>query len=98
MKSKLILLLLVYTTLLSAQAPKLINYQGIARGFDGAPIVEENLGIQFEILKTSTTGIVVYKETQAVKTTSLGMILTQIGKNGNLTTVSWANGPFFLRV
>jgi hypothetical protein len=98
MKNKLILMFMLSAALLSAQVPKLINYQGVARGNDGLPVLETSIGLKFEILRTSATGSVVYTETQASKTNSLGLILTQIGLNGDLSTINWQNGPYFLRV
>lgn len=81
-----------------AQTPKLINYQGVARGNDGAPVLNQAITLRFRILQGSVTGSVAYIETQAVSTNSLGLILTQIGLKADLGTLSWKNGPYFLEV
>lgn len=98
MKVKLTFLLVFMVSLAIGQAPKLINYQGIVRGVDGAPTLNQAISMRFQILKGTATGTVVYTELQSLTTNSLGLIQTQIGLSANLGTVNWTEGPFFLEV
>lgn len=80
-------------------APPLINYQGVARNANGQPIVNQNIGLLFEILQGSVSGSSVYTEAQPITTNSLGLFSTQIGKPpANLGVVNWQNGPYFLKI
>jgi len=95
-----ILLFFIFTAALSfAQVPKLINYQGIVRGVDGTPVLNQAVSLRFQILRGSPTGSVVFTEAQSVTTNSLGLIQTQIGiNNTNLGNINWNNGQYFLEV
>ena len=77
-------------------APKLINYQGLARDAAGVPITS-NFDIQF-IIKDATS--VVHNEVQiGISPNSLGLFSTLIGKPPNTLTVTALNtGPFSLDV
>ncbi|MDI1354625.1 MAG: hypothetical protein PSX36_06890 [bacterium] len=99
MRNKLTIFLLFIFGLTYAQAPLRINYQGVMRGSDGAPVISQSIGLKFAIYQGGNTTTATYNESQGtVSTNSLGLILTQIGKNGNLATINWQNGPFFLEV
>lgn len=93
---KLYTLFLSVTSLFAfSQAPKLINYQGIARSANGNPIINTSVALRFEILQGATT---FYSEDQTgVSVNSLGLFSTQIGKTGNLPAV-WGNGTYSLKV
>jgi hypothetical protein len=84
-----------------AQAPQLINYQGIARDMTGEVIQNTNVAIKFEILQGSASGPVIFTDDQsslALTTNSLGLFTTQIGINGILNANAWPAGPYFLKV
>lgn len=98
MRLKLTYALLFLAAFAFGQAPKLINYQGIVRGIDGAPALNQPISIRFQILKGSATGTVVYTEQQSLSTNSLGLIQTQIGMNSNLGAVVWNSSLHFLEV
>jgi hypothetical protein len=98
MKIKFTLMLLFFASLVFGQAPKLINYQGIVRGTDGAPTINQPISIRFQILKGSPTGTVVYTELQSLTTNSLGLIQTQIGLSANLGNVVWNAAQLYLEV
>ena len=93
----LLLTSLIYFTAFS-QSPPLINYQGVARNVAGVPIINQNIGIKFELLQGSASGAVVYTEQQPVTTNSLGLFNTQIGAVNPLTGINWQNGPYFLQI
>ena len=98
---KTILLLTIFATLKNfaqSPAPPLINYQGVARNNTGVPIINQTIGIVFELIQGTITGSVSYTETQAITTNSLGLFTTQIGKINSLAGLNWQNGPYFLRI
>ncbi len=79
-------------------APPLINYQGVARNATGTPIINQTIGIVFELIQGTITGSVSYTETHAITTNSLGLFTTQIGKINSLAGLNWQNGPYFLQI
>lgn len=80
-----------------AQAPKLFNYQAIARNADGSVIANQAVGIQFSVLDGSEGGTVVYRETQTRTTNAFGLFTAQIGagivKSGSKDSINWGSGP-----
>lgn len=85
-----------------AQAPKLINYQGVARDGAGTIITSGNIGIKFEILQGSSVGTVVYSESHTTSPSSAGIFTVGIGGGtpivGSISLINWANGPYFIRI
>lgn len=80
-----------------AQAPRLINYQGIARDALGAPITETVISLKFEILQGST--VVFSEEHPQINTNKLGLFSTQIGSRpGSTLNIDWENGNYKLQV
>jgi hypothetical protein len=78
--------------------PKKINYQGAIRTSSGTPIVNQTVGILFEILQGNNNGNVVYAEPQTRSTNALGLFSTQFGGGSNFDNIVWSAGPYFLRV
>lgn len=79
-------------------APKLINYQGVARNGQGVPIASKSIKLKFEI--KDALNATLFTETQTVLSNALGLFNTQIGKEpgSNLDLNQWSNGPFSLTV
>src|SRR5436190_7156145 len=65
---------------LFAQAPQLINYQGVARDQFGVPIGNRTISLKFDLSQFTATNVV-FTETISVTTNSLGLFTTQIGKS-----------------
>lgn len=85
-----------------AQSPPGINYQGVARNFDGKPLVLKDISIRINIVKNSEAGEIEYAETHAVKTNSFGLFTLVIGNGspvkGDFRFISWAVGQKWLKV
>lgn len=80
---------------LTAQVPKLINYQGIARDVTGAPITNTIISIKFNISTVSDPNF--YTETQTgIQVNALGLFTTKIGANTPLPLTGWQNTPVIL--
>ncbi|MEA1899073.1 MAG: hypothetical protein U9N53_15555, partial [Bacteroidota bacterium] len=82
---------------LSAQAPQKFNYQAVAR--DGNTVLENtSLDVRFEILKGSSTGEMLWTETQSgISTNDYGLFSIQVGSESEIS-IDWDEGPYFLKV
>src|SRR5690242_17215433 len=104
MKQKL--LLSIYFACLAiasyAQAPNAIPYQAVARDNSGNLIPNQNISLRFSIHNLTAGGTVVYSETQAATTNSLGLFSVNIGQgtvvSGTFSTIAWNTGSKFLQV
>jgi len=85
-----------------AQAPKGINYQGVARDNEGKPIVSKNISVRISILKNAANGEVEYAETHKPQTNQFGLFSLIIGQGtagtGSFAFVSWAIGNKWLQI
>ncbi len=85
-----------------AQAPDLINYQGIARNSAGAALNSQAIGLRLTIHQTSATGTTVYQETHNPTTNQFGLFTVQIGGgtvvSGTFGSISWGTDAYYLEV
>ncbi|MCH8318195.1 MAG: hypothetical protein IIA88_06825, partial [Bacteroidetes bacterium] len=85
-----------------AQTPQSFNYQAIARDISGNILANQNVSFKIIILKTSTTGTVVYSETHSIITNQFGLVNIQIGNgtvvSGDLSTIDWGTDIYFVRI
>ncbi len=86
----------------SAQAPKGINYQGVARDNEGKPIASKTISVRISILQNSAQGTAEYTETHNPQTNPFGLFTLVIGQgtvtSGNFAFVSWAVGNKWLQI
>jgi hypothetical protein len=84
-----------------AQAPQKMSYQAVIRNTSNALITSSPVGMQISILQGSTTGSVVYAETQTTNTNANGLVSLEIGNGtvvtGTFAAINWANGPYFIK-
>ncbi len=89
-------------TMSFAQAPKGINYQGVARDNEGNPLASKTIAVRISILKTSATGEVEYAETHKSLTNQFGLFTLIIGQGtkttGDFAFISWAVGNKWLQI
>lgn len=99
-KSLLSTLSVFFGTLLFAQSPNVINYQGVARASDGTVISSQSIGLKFDLRQGSATAAVVFSEQQVLTTNTLGLFSTQIGKvnAAGMSGINWELGSYFLEV
>lgn len=100
---KTLVILLFLCKLLSAQVPQGVNYQGIARDFNGMPITGQNVSIDFLIYDQITGGNIIYSEsttkiTDAVSGIFNHVIGSGIPSIGTFSSINWAVGQKFLEV
>ncbi len=95
-----ILLILLLSHTLFAQAPLGFNYQGIAREADGTPIANQEIAIRVNIID-GPQGNSLFEEVHFLTTNAFGLFTTIVGQgNGNstLNSVNWAAGNLWLQI
>lgn len=95
------LCLQLLTTVVFAQAPNKMSYQAIVRDANNALVQNQIVGVQLSIIQGTTSGNLVYVETQTPMTNVNGLINLKIGSgnvvSGDLTNINWSNGPYFIK-
>ena len=85
----------------SAQSPDKISYQAVVRDGSNDLVTNSAVGMKISILQGSASGNAVYEETQTPTTNGNGLVSLKIGEgsvvSGNLSTINWANAPFFIK-
>ncbi len=110
MKKILLTITAFLVTLLAvAQAPNLLNYQGVARNSVGNVLPSQPIGLRLSILDGGPAGSPVYIETRNVTTNAFGLFNVQVGSPGAITStgtiagINWTafgvgSGSKFLKV
>ena len=84
-----------------AQVPEKMSYQAVVRDASNQLVISQSVGMQISILQGSASGTEVYVETQTPTTNANGLVTVEIGSgtvvSGDLTTIDWANGPYFIK-
>ena len=92
---------LFLVTFVLAQAPSKMSYQAVIRDNSNALVNNQIVGMQISILQGSANGTAVYTETLTPTTNANGLVSIEIGGgtvvSGNLSTIDWANGPYFIK-
>jgi hypothetical protein len=96
-----ILVALILTANVFAQAPQKMSYQAVIRKSNNALVQSSPVGMKISILKSSATGTAVYVETQTATTNANGLVSLEIGTGtaitGTFATINWATGPYFIK-
>jgi hypothetical protein len=86
-----------------AQAPQKMSYQCVIRNSSGLLVASQSIGIRISILQGSPLGTVVYQETYSPnpQTNLNGLVSIEIGGGvpvtGIFSSINWAAGPYYLR-
>jgi hypothetical protein len=97
-------LAILFITVVQAQVPQQLNYQGIARNASGAPITYQNITVRISLIDSATGGQVAYRETRRVMTNYVGLFNILIGSKGanNVTgtmqDVNWSTGKKYIKL
>ena len=101
MKKILLLAVLFFSVGIIYSQPQKISYQAIIRDANGNVLQNQNVTLQLDILQGSSTGSVIYSETQTTTTNQYGLINIFIGDGiptqGVFSDIDWSNGPYFLK-
>jgi hypothetical protein len=97
-----IFVLMLLSSLLSAQSPQAFKYQAVARNLNGDPVIDQEIAIKISILSGSETGPTVYSELHEIPTNGMGLFTLEIGNasivlSGNFTEIGWGVFPHFLK-
>ena len=74
-----IILNLVATVMLLAQAPNTFSYQTVVRDNNWQIIQNQNIGIQVDIIEDLPNGSIVYSEEHTATTNNIGLINLAVG-------------------
>ncbi len=95
-------LLCLIIELTQAQAPQGIPYQAAARSTNGSILASQNISLRFSIHDSTSTGTIVYQETNSTVTNAQGMFTIYIGMGspiiGTFNNINWGNNAKFMKV
>ncbi|MEX2595355.1 MAG: hypothetical protein WEC59_00385 [Salibacteraceae bacterium] len=84
-----------------AQSPEKMSYQAVVRDGSNKIVSSSAVGMRISILQGSASGTAVYVETQTPTANVSGLVSIEIGAgtvtSGNLNTIDWRNGPYFIK-
>ncbi len=88
------------SAIIHSQAPKEINYQGVARNVSGAVIPNQQIGLELKLHQGTSGGPVNFVEVHSKTTNNLGLFTLAIGSVNMLSfsAINWGSGPYFLEV
>ncbi|HMQ00534.1 MAG TPA: hypothetical protein PKC24_12190, partial [Cyclobacteriaceae bacterium] len=91
-----------YSGYAQSQSPKGINFQAVARQFDGRPIANKQISIRISIAEGSASGNKEYVEQQFPTTNPLGLFDLVIGQgnriSGEFNAVNWSTGNKWIQI
>ncbi len=100
-KLYIIVIALLLSLSMYAQAPEKMSYQAVIRDGADALIISTTVGMQISILEGSPAGTAVYVETQTPTTNINGLISIEIGAgtvvSGDFTAIDWSTGSYFIK-
>ncbi len=92
---------LLITANIWAQAPQKMSYQAVIRNSNNTLVTSTSVGIRISVVQGTSTGTVVYSETQVTSTNSNGLVSLEIGTGtpitGTFAGINWATGPYFIK-
>ena len=92
---------LLFNILCFGQTPEKMTFQAVIRDASNALLSNQNIGMQISILQGSINGNSIYTETHNPVSNNNGLVNLEIGAgtvtSGNFSTISWSNGPFFIK-
>jgi len=85
------------TAIIWAQSPQKMSYQAVIRNSLDQLVTNHTVGIRVSILQGSSSGTVVYTETQTPTTNANGLVGIEIGGGAGFDAINWANFTFFIK-
>ncbi|MCH9822955.1 MAG: hypothetical protein K0U33_06365 [Bacteroidetes bacterium] len=100
-KINLLLGMLLFSAIAFAQAPNKMSYQAVVRDAADQLLANKAIGLQVTIEQGTAGGAAVYVETFTPTTNANGLVTLEIGTgnivSGDITTIDWENGPYFIK-
>ena len=95
-----LLIAILLTNMVWAQAPEKMSYQAVIRGTDNILYTNQDVGMQIGILQGSASGDLLYLENHTPTTNKNGLISIEIGAgssvSGSFADIDWSKGPYFI--
>jgi hypothetical protein len=92
-----IFLAVLLTASTFAQSPQKMSYQAVIRNSLDQLVTNHAVGMRISILQGSSSGTVVYTETQTPTTNANGLVSIEIGGGAGFNAINWANYTFFIK-
>ena len=89
-----IIVAVLLTASIFAQAPQKMSYQAVVRDGSNNLITNHAVGMQITILQNTTP---VYTEIQTPTTNANGLVSIEIGDGEGFNNIDWSNGPYFIK-
>lgn len=91
---------LLFSSIISAQAPQSLSYQAVVRNADGSIIANTQVGMRISILAGSETGSAVCVEEFTPTTNDHGLVTLQIGSSNttDFEAIDWSYQDYFVKV
>lgn len=84
-----------------AQVPPSFSYQGILRSANGVPMASRNVVVRLSLSDSAAGSAVLYRETHAVTTSSVGGFQVNVGQgvvqSGAFQQIAWESSPKVIR-
>jgi hypothetical protein len=88
---------ILFAAILWAQSPQKMSYQAVIRNSSDQLVTNHVIGMRISILQGSSSGTVVYTETQTPTTNANGLVSIEIGGGAGFDAINWANYTFFIK-
>jgi len=90
----------IYLTIGFAQTPQAFSFQSLVLDDNGAPIKEQMIGVQIQILDGAVSGSVLYSENHRPTTNNNGLYSIEIGRgenvSGSFEGIDWLSGDKYV--
>ena len=97
----IVLLVVLLSASLRAQAPQSFSYQAVIRGTNNSLVANKAVGLKISLLQGSENGNEVYVETHQPISNENGLVSIAIGngkvEKGIFSTIDWSKGPYFIK-
>jgi hypothetical protein len=92
-----LLVIVLFPISVFAQVPQTMSYQAVIRNSLSELVTSHTVGMKISILQGSSTGTVVYTETQTPTTNANGLVSIEIGGEAGFDAINWAGDTYFIK-
>jgi uncharacterized protein (TIGR02145 family) len=93
--------LLVFSSILNAQAPNLFSYQAVVRNVSNQLVLNQQCRVRIHLLPTASSTTALFSEEHLSTTNANGLFSIEIGDgtvlSGNFSAIDWSTGSVFLQ-
>ena len=93
---------ILLTAKVFAQVPKKMIYQVLISNTSNALVTSASVSMKINIIQDSSTGTLVYVETQTITTNANGLVSLEIGSGmpvtGTFSDINWATDTYFIKI